>query len=85
MKKNGFWDKFPSWGRSNSVLISMQLKEKKYDFWELKKNNIHRMPASSSRKLKIQDLHDLFLETLFWIHLCPAKKLIQIANTVETR
>ena len=23
--------------------------------------------------LKNQDLHDLFLETLFWINLCPAK------------
>ena len=24
-------------------------------------------------KFKNQDLHDLFLETLFWINLCPAK------------
>ena len=23
--------------------------------------------------LKNQDLHDLFLETLFWINLCPEK------------
>ena len=24
-------------------------------------------------KFKNQDFHDLFLETLFWINLCPAK------------
>ena len=24
-------------------------------------------------EVKNQDLHDLFLETLFWINLCPGK------------
>ena len=51
---------------------------KENDFWELKKKiYIHMIQplkmASSPLKFKNQDLHDLFLETLFWIDLCLAK------------
>ena len=48
------------------------------DFQELK-NLIYahgtaiKNGRSSSLKFKNQDLHDLFLETHFWINLCPAK------------
>ena len=51
---------------------------KENDFWELK-NIIYahdtaiKNGPSSPMKFKNQDLHDLFLETLFWINLCPAK------------
>ena len=51
---------------------------KENDFWELKKINIytHDTAIENSQvhhwSLKNQDLHDLFLETLFWINLCPA-------------
>ena len=47
------------------------------DFWELKTLKYTHDTAikwsSSPLKCKNQDLHDLFLETLFWINLCPAK------------
>ena len=51
---------------------------KENDFWELK--NIiytHDTAIKNSQvhhwSLKTKVLHDLFLETLFWINLCPAK------------
>ena len=52
-------------------------REKK-DFSELKKKLYytlysHYKWSSSPLKFKNQDLHDLFLETLFWINLCPTK------------
>ena len=31
-----------------------------------------------TKKFKNQDLHDLFLETLGWINLCPAKNLFKL-------
>ena len=51
---------------------------KKNDFWELK-NSIYtygtaiKNDPSSPLMFENEDLHDLFLETLFWINLCPAK------------
>ena len=49
---------------------------KENDFWELK-NTIYSHDAAIKNgqvhQFKNQDLHDLFLETLFWINLCPAK------------
>ena len=51
---------------------------KENDFWELK-NIIYTHDTAIKNgevhrwSLKNQDLHDLFLETLFWINLCPAK------------
>ena len=33
----------------------------------------HYKWSGSPLKFKIQDLHDLFLETLFWINLCLVK------------
>ena len=56
----------------------MHLKEKKYDFLELKHITYAHDSAIKTGQvhywsLKNQDLHDLFLETLFWIYLCLAK------------
>ena len=34
--------------------------------------------SSSPLKLKNQDLHDLFLETLCWINLCLAKNELKL-------
>ena len=51
---------------------------KENDFWELK-NIIYahdtaiKKRSSSPLRFKNLDLHDLFLETLFWIILYPAK------------
>ena len=51
---------------------------KENDFWKLK-NSIYAHDTAIKNgqvhhwSLKNQDLHDLFLETLFWINLCPAK------------
>ena len=52
---------------------------KENNFWELKNiicthDTAIKKKSSSPLKFKNQDLHDLFLETLFWINLCPAKK-----------
>ena len=46
---------------------------KENDFWELKEyrythDTAIKKWASSPLKFKNQDLHDLFLETLFWIN-----------------
>ena len=48
------------------------------NFWELKNiiythNTAIKKYSSSPLKFKNLDLHDLFLETLLWINLCPAK------------
>ena len=48
------------------------------DFWELKNiifthDTAIKKRSSSPLKFKNLGLHDLFLETLFWINLCPAK------------
>ena len=51
---------------------------KENDFWELK-NIIYTHDTAIKNgqvhhwSLKTQDLHDLFLETPFWINLCPGK------------
>ena len=69
-------------GHSNSVfnfskilvlLSVVHLKEKKNNFWEIKTNNIYTWysqykQSRSLLKSKNQDLHDLFLETLWWIN-----------------
>ena len=51
---------------------------KENDFWGLKnKINTHDTAIRNGQvhhwSLKNQDLHDLCLETLFWINLCLAK------------
>ena len=51
---------------------------KENDFWELKNSMYTHGTAIKNSQVhywsfKNQDLHDLFLETLFWINLCPAK------------
>ena len=51
---------------------------KEKDFWELKNLTFTHNTAIKNGQahhwgVKIKDLHDLFLETLFRIHLCPAK------------
>ena len=92
MKKNRGFGKSHSWGHSNSVFNF--LKFKFYYVWCIwKKRNIisenlkkiyiytwfsHYQWSSSPMKIKNQDLHDLFLETLFWINLCPAKNLFKL-------
>ena len=51
---------------------------KENDFWELE--NLTYSHDTTVRNgqayhwiLKNQNFHDLFVETLFWINLCPAK------------
>ena len=55
---------------------------KENDFWELKTLYTHDTAiknVTSPLKFENQDLHDLFLETLFWIYM-PGEKIIQTAN-----
>ena len=46
-------------------------KENKYDFWEMQ-NIIYAHDGAI--KFENQDLHDLFLETFFWMYLRSVKK-----------
>ena len=53
-------------------------KRKENDFWELKKiiythDTAIKIGQVHHWNLKIKVIHDLFLETLFWINLYPAK------------
>ena len=53
---------------------AIERKEMSSENFKKKIYNIHTWYWSSTPlKFKNQDLHDLFLETLFWINLSPAK------------
>ena len=83
--------KLHSWGHSNSVFKFLDFnfimcgayerKEMIPEKWKQKYTHM-KLPLKMVHhwSLKNQDLRNLFLETLFWINLCPAKKLIQTAN-----
>ena len=52
--------------------------ERKNDFWELENLIYSHDTAIRNGQIlplnfKNQNFHDLFLETLFWINLCPVK------------
>ena len=57
--------------------MCVAFERKENDFWELNNWYIHMIQplkmAKFTTEVKNQDLHDLFVETLFWINLCPAK------------
>ena len=94
MRKNRVFARFHSWGHSNSILnflnflfyyVFVYLKEKKYDFWELK--NIIYVHDSAIKNDKV---HQWSLKARFtWFTskntllnlFMPGEKLIQTANS----
>ena len=93
MKKNRGFGKSHSWELCNSVFNFLKFqfyfvwciwKKKNSENWKKKKKKTHEHMKKPLQMVKFvltfknQDLHDLFLETLFWINLYPVKNKFKL-------